>query len=134
MFRAPRALDLSATIRKSTPASWRDEVPEDERLKVPLLPLTDGRQSTRAGWCTYAANIADAPDTEILCGGQNSKKPSAAAVWRQGWLLHFGFEPDPSILNGNGRALLENCIVYISGFTQDRPLVRTTSVFVSSRK
>ena len=42
--------------------------------------------------------------------------PCLAAVaygWRQGNLLHFGFEQSPAELNQNGRALLVNAIVYI---------------------
>lgn len=57
-----------------------------------------------------------------MCGGKNSKTPGYAAIWRQGHLLHFGFHQTPSQLNANGRAMLANSIVYISRFTEDRPL------------
>jgi len=65
------------------------------------------------------------PEVEVLCGGINTKMPSAAAIWRQGCLLHFGFEQTPQELNEAGRALLVNSIAYISRFAQDRPMART---------
>src|SRR5262249_9724281 len=52
------------------------------------------------------------------------KTPKAAAVWRQGNLLHFGFEPSPERLTDAGQALLVNSIAYIARFTEDRPVVR----------
>lgn len=82
-----------------------------------------------AGWCTYASHLEGAPDVEVMCGGWNAKKPSAAGIWRQGNLLHFGFQPAPEHLNAAGRALLANSIHYISRFTQDRPIGETVSVF-----
>lgn len=82
-----------------------------------------------SGWCTYESDLENAPDVEVMCGGWNSKIPAAAAVWRQGNLLHFGFEQSPSELNDAGNALLENSIRYISRFTQDRPIGQTVSVF-----
>lgn len=93
-----------------------------------FLPLAQAGHS-EPGWCTYANDLDDAPDVEVVCGGRNSKLPSAAAVWRQGNLLHFGFQQDPAQLNAVGRDLLENCIVYIAGFRADRPLGRVRSVF-----
>ena len=53
-------------------------------------------------------------------------------MWRQGHLLHFGFEQGPGELNENGRALLVNSICYISRFKEDRPIVRTPSIFYSN--
>ena len=50
----------------------------------------------------------------MICGGVNSKTPLAGAVWRQGHLLHFGFEQSPAEMNRRGRALLVNAICYIS--------------------
>jgi hypothetical protein len=92
---------------------------------LPIASAADGE----AGWCTYAQTLDDAPDVEILCGGKNSKLPSAAAIWRQGHLLHFGFQQDPSQLNAVGQDLLENCIVYIAGFRSDRPIGTVRSGF-----
>lgn len=66
---------------------------------------------------------------EVFCGGLNSKTPTAAAVWRQGNLLHFGFAPSPACLNRTGRALLVNAVAYISRFRDDRPIPRTASPF-----
>ena len=64
-----------------------------------------------------------------MCGGWNAKKPSAAGIWRQGNLLHFGFQPSPEELNETGRAILANSIHYIARFTEDRPIGATVSVF-----
>src|SRR5262249_7682655 len=55
--------------------------------------------------------------------------PRASALWRQGNLLHFGFEQPPTKLNGTGRNMLINAIVYISHFTEDSPIDATPSVF-----
>jgi hypothetical protein len=89
-----------------------------------LLPLARERTGQSIpGWCTYAYEHEQAPELEVLCGGLNSKTPRAAAVWRQGHLLHFGFAPAPTELNEAGQALLVNAISYIARFTEDRPLV-----------
>ena len=86
------------------------------------------------GWCTYASHLENAPDVEIMCGGWNAKKPSAAGIWRQGHLLHFGFQPSPEDLNATGRAILTNSIHYIARFTEDRPIGETISVFSQRRR
>jgi len=71
---------------------------------------------------------------EFLCGGVNSKTPKAGAIWRQGHLLHFGFEPSPDRMTDAGQALLVNAICYISRFTEDRPVVHTPCVFVQKQR
>ncbi|HWB13142.1 MAG TPA: hypothetical protein VG826_28210 [Pirellulales bacterium] len=69
---------------------------------------------------------------EVFCGGINSKTVQAAAVWRQGNLLHFGFEQSPAEMNDAGRALLVNSVAYIARFTEDRPITDVTSPFVGA--
>ena len=59
----------------------------------------------------------------------NHKTPTAAGLWRQGNLLHFGFDQSPAEMNDNGRQMLLNAIAYISSFSQDRPIAITPSVF-----
>jgi hypothetical protein len=86
-------------------------------------------KSYRAGWCTYSDDFADLPEVEFFCGGINSKTPTAAGLWRQGNLLHFGFEQSPPEMNETGRNLLLNSIAYIARFTEDRPIAITPSVF-----
>jgi hypothetical protein len=81
------------------------------------------------GWCTHALDFSRYPDVEFFCGGVNSQTPTSAALWRQGNLLHFGFEESPSQMNESGRNLLLNSIVYISRFTEDRPIAITPSPF-----
>src|SRR5262245_37513934 len=56
----------------------------------------------------------------------------AAACWRQGNLLHFGFEQSPAEMNEGGQRLLLNCVAYISRFTEDRPIAVTPSVFAGA--
>jgi hypothetical protein len=108
------------------PQSWKSDLQGDA---VELLPLvTDVKEHFEPGWCTYVRSF-DSPEMEVFCGGLNSKIASAAAIWRQGNLLHFGFEPSPAALNETGRALLVNAVVYISRFTEDRPIPRTPSPF-----
>lgn len=45
--------------------------------------------------------------------------------------MHFGFQQSPNELNVTGRSLLVNSIAYIARFTDDRPILRTPSYFVS---
>ncbi len=95
-----------------------------------MLPLV--RQLQRrwdAGWCTYTDGFDNNPDVEVFSGGENEKTATAAALWRQGNLLHFGFEQSPAEMNEIGQKLLLNCIAYISRFTEDRPIAVTPSVF-----
>ena len=95
-----------------------------------MLPLVDDiHRRWKAGWCTHALEFARLPDVEFFCGGVNSQTPTSAALWRQGNLLHYGFEQSPDEMNESGRNLLLNAIAYISRFTEDRPISITPSVF-----
>ncbi|MHB8521900.1 MAG: hypothetical protein ACYDH9_14220 [Limisphaerales bacterium] len=95
-----------------------------------MLPLVrDQSRQWNAGWCTYPDGFEVNPDIEVFCGGENEKRAQAAACWRQGNLLHFGFEQSPAEMNEAGQRLLLNCIAYISRFTEDRPIAVTPSVF-----
>jgi hypothetical protein len=97
---------------------------------IKVLPLVrDHQRKWQAGWCTYPDGFDENPDIEVFCGGENDKMAGAAAVWRQGNLLHFGFEQGPADMNEAGQRLLLNCIAYISRFTEDRPIAITPSVF-----
>ena len=106
--------------------------------QVDVLPLVDNIKrydsvinDHKRGWCTYYYEFDDVPEVEFFCGGVNEKTPRASALWRQGNLLHFGFEQSPAEMNATGRAMLVNAIVYISRFTEDRPIGLTPSVFGS---
>lgn len=125
VFQSPLPVDLSASVRIDTPDAWKHAI-DDETVEI--LPLVDGiSREYRDGWCTYTYEHTQAPELEIICGGVNAKTPKASAIWRQGHLLHFGFEQSPAEMNDNGRALLVNSICYIARFTEDRPIVRTPS-------
>jgi hypothetical protein len=94
------------------------------------LPISNGKG---VGWCTSPVGLLDSPEVEVLCGGVNSKGPDYAAVWRQGHLLHFGFEDPPHLLTRNGQALLLNAIAYIARFRDDRRLPVTPTGFSSTK-
>jgi hypothetical protein len=102
-----------------------------DAAEVKFLPLVAAERRTgwRPGWVTYNDGFDNNPDVEVFCGGENEKSAAGAACWRQGNLLHFGFEQDPSELNEEGRRLLLNSIAYISAFKEDRPIAVTPSVF-----
>lgn len=118
-------------MRRARPDSWKDEI---EASEVQVLPLVDDAQrSWQPGWTSYADRFGEAPDVEVMCGGINTKSAGAAALWRQGNLLHFGFEQGPHELNATGRALLDNAIHYIARFSEDRPIARAPSVFVTGK-
>ncbi len=130
LFRSPLAVDQTQATTVPTPSAW---TPFSEETEIEVLSLVEDTNITyRDGWCTYTYEQIQAPELEIICGGINAKTPEASAIWRQGHLLHFGFEPSPAQLNDNGRALLINSISYIARFRDDRPIVRTPSVFYSN--
>jgi hypothetical protein len=127
--KSPLALDLSKAIDTPTPGAWNAAIKE---AQIKVLPLVDQPPHNEgSGWCTYDYEHKQAPEIEHISGGINHKTPKAGAIWRQGNLLHFGFEESPAELNANGRALLVNSIAYIANFTEDRPIVRTPSPFYS---
>lgn len=114
----PNRIDRT-TVRLPTPDAFKGSVKEPA---IDVLPLVkDPKAQHPAGWCTYSEAF-DSPETEVLCGGINSKTATAAAIWRQGHLLHFGFDLSPDTMNPRGRELLVNAIVYIARFTEDRPM------------
>ena len=127
VFRGPARVELSpAAESQPRPVAWKAELPDrpiDVFAIVPPGPRADD------GWCTSGNGLLDSPEVEWICGGVNGKTPRHAAIWRQGNLLHFGFEPSPAQMNELGRNLLENSIVYIARFKQDRPIPITPSVF-----
>lgn len=129
-FRAPIAFPGKAKAMP-VPEAWRDEL-ADQKI-VDLIPLVDGEARLPAGWCTYPWGF-DAPEVEVFCGGQNEKTVTAAAVWRQGFLVHFGFEPSPAQLNDAGKALLVNAIAYAARCAGDRPVTRVLSPFKTSKR
>ncbi len=95
-----------------------------------MLPLVrETKRQWTPGWCSYTDGFEENPDIEVFCGGENEKTARGAACWRQGNLLHFGFEQSPAELNEAGQRLLLNSIAYISRFTDDRPIAVTPSVF-----
>jgi len=125
VFESPLPVDLAASVPIDTPDAWKHAIDDPQ---VQILPLVDDiSRQYRDGWCTYTYEHVQAPELEIICGGVNAKTPKASAIWRQGHLLHFGFEQSPAEMNDNGRALLANSICYIARFTEDRPIVRTPS-------
>ncbi len=129
-FQAPIAFPGKAKAMP-VPEAWRDELADQKT--VDLIPLVDGEAKLPAGWCTYPWGF-DAPDVEVFCGGQNEKTVTAAAVWRQGFLVHFGFEPSPAQLNDAGKALLVNAIAYAARCAEDRPVTRVLSPFKTSKR
>ena len=110
-----------------TPPDFRGEI---KTAEIEVLPLVnDHKRNWSPGWCSYSFEFSQNPEVEFFCGGVNHKTPTAAALWRQGNLLHFGFEQSPAEMNETGQKLLLNAIAYISRFTQDRPIAVTPSVF-----
>ena len=117
-------------VARKTPPAFRPPV---TNATVRMLPLVrEPRGQWTAGWCTYPDGFENNPDVEYICGGENEKRAEAAACWRQGHLLHFGFEQSPTEMNEAGQRLLLNCIAYISRFTEDRPIAVTASVFAGA--
>jgi hypothetical protein len=127
IFERPLKVDRTKAVRIPTPRDFRDEIKAPEIEVLPLVRSIDKKWA--AGWCSYAYDFALHPDIELFCSGVNAKTPTAMGFWRQGNLLHFGFEQSPVDLNENGQKLLLNAIAYISRFSQDRPIARTRSVF-----
>jgi hypothetical protein len=123
MFQRPIALDRSRQIRKPWPGSWRDGDDSDDVRLLALVPAD--RKPHAPGWCTDSVDMDEAPEVEVLCGGLNAVASTAAAVWRQGNLLHFGFELTPDEMNPAGKALLVDAISYIAQFVDDRPIMET---------
>jgi hypothetical protein len=115
---------------RKTPEAFRPSV---TNATVRMLPLVrEQAREWKAGWCAYPDGFENNPDIEVFCGGENEKMDRAAACWRQGNLLHFGFEQSPAEMNEAGQRLLLNCVAYISRFTEDRPIAVTPSVFAGA--
>lgn len=123
MWTRPHPIDVTATREVPTPEPWKRALPDQPTVDVLELGSVDG---VFRGWCTAGAEMRG-PEVEVVCGGVNTKQPSHVGIWRQGHLLHFGFEPSPSQLNATGRKLLLNGIDYIARFVTDRPIVRVRS-------
>jgi hypothetical protein len=132
LFQKPLPIDIKKTATIDTPDAFKGEV---KGVTIEVLPLArDPKARHPPGWCTYTYEHGGAPELEVICGGVNGKTARAGAVWRQGHLLHFGFDLAPSAMNDTGRALLVNAVAYVARFTEDRPIVRTPCVFVQGKR
>jgi hypothetical protein len=132
LFQKPLPIDIKNTTTIDTPDAFKDEI---KAAKIEVLSLArDPKAKLSPGWCTYTYEHSGAPELEVICGGVNSKTPRAGAVWRQGNLLHFGFDLAPADMNDTGRALLVNAVAYVAQFTDDRPILRTPCVFVQRKR
>jgi hypothetical protein len=126
-FWTPVALDRTRMIDRPWPSDWPD--PHDRDV-IRVLPLSRNEyKGNQPGWCTYTRDMHEAPEIEVLCGGINAKTATAGAVWRQGNLLHYGFDLSPDEMNEAGRAILVDAMIYVSRFTEDRPIMETPSPF-----
>jgi hypothetical protein len=114
-------VDFSNRKQIDVPDAWKSYL---EGPRIDILPLVDDSRRYPDGWCTYTYEHTQAPELEIICGGTNAKTPQASAIWRQGNLLHFGFEQSPADLNRNGQAMLVNSICYVTRFRDSRPIIR----------
>lgn len=121
IFQNPSAVDFSKEQEIDVPDAWSYAFSESQ---IKVLPIVAESGRYPDGWCTYTYEHTQAPELEIICGGTNAKTPKASAIWRQGNLLHFGFEQSPKELNENGKAMLTNSIVYIARFQEARPIIR----------
>ncbi len=138
IFQSPLPVDIAATTEIPVPEQFVPDLKTNTTIAV--LPLVDGITNYRTvindharGWSSHYYEYADMPDVEVFSGGINEQTPKSAAFWRQGDLLHFGFEQSPAQLNAAGQAMLVNAIVYISHFKSDRPIGVTRSVFGPER-
>jgi hypothetical protein len=133
IFKSPISIDITATTTITTPPQFRHDI---NTPTMPVLPLINGIKQFETvindnprGWSSHYFEYADLPDVEEFSGGINEQTARSAAFWRQGNLLHFGFDESPKRLNAVGKAMLVNAIVYISHFTEDRPIDISISVF-----
>ena len=133
MIKGPLHIDLETTERRTVPASWAKDMADTRIEVVRLVEERDIKKVRMAGWCVYNYSLDQSPEIEIICGGENTKMPEAAAIWRQGNLLHFGFEPSPDQYNSVGCALLVNAVAYIARFKEDRPIAVTPSIWSGHR-
>jgi hypothetical protein len=136
IFKGPMPVNM-ATVTIPTPDGFKADIKTDT---VEVVPLINGIQKYNTvihdnspGWATHYFEFTDMPEVEIFSGGVNEQNPESGAYWRQGNLLHFGFEQSPTKLNETGRAMLVNGIAYISRFSEDRPIDVTASVFARER-
>jgi hypothetical protein len=116
-----------------TPPAFRGRVTATHISVLPIGLAKTPNERFRPGWCTYT-DIDPSPEMEVLCGGVNSKTPDAGAIWRQGNLLHFGFDVMPDRMSASGRQLLVNAVCYIFRFSEDRPIAMTPSPFTASHR
>jgi hypothetical protein len=121
--RGPLPVDRSVQIEIPLPDAFKNDLTEPT---IPVFPLVPGpfKEAEENGWCVYLHALSHMPDIEWISGGVNHKTIHAGGIWRQGNLLHFGFQQSPSQMTELGRNLLANSIAYIADFHQDRPIAR----------
>jgi hypothetical protein len=124
------AIDRGKMIERPWPNEWQEPHDQNQIAVLPLIAIES--KPNQPGWCTYTRDMAEAPEVEVFCGGINTKTSTAAALWRQGNLLHYGFDLSPDEMNEWSKALLVNAITYIAKFAEDRPIMNTPSPFAGN--
>ncbi|MEM7205267.1 MAG: protein-disulfide reductase DsbD domain-containing protein [Planctomycetota bacterium] len=114
-----------------TPAHYRDrwngrELGETLRAwQVQDVGYEDDPQMP-AGVVGRSWGYDDAPDSEFISSGVNTKGPRYAALGRHGPFFQWGFSAAPPRMTEAGRRAFVNAICYIHRFDRQAPLTRKT--------
>ena len=81
-----------------------------------------------AGMVSDGHGFEDSPDCERICGGINSKGPTAMAIGRQANMLSWGFYGAPDRMTDSSKRAFLNAIVYMKRFDGQAPLVQKKSI------
>ncbi|MDH5455231.1 MAG: hypothetical protein OEY37_04105 [Gammaproteobacteria bacterium] len=76
------------------------------------------------GMVSSGGAFEDAPDSEVISGGINTKPVNAAAISRHGNFLHWGFAASPDEMTEEARQVFVNAIHYIARFDGNKPYSR----------
>ena len=76
------------------------------------------------GMVSSGMGFDDAPDSEVIAGGVNTKPATAVALARHGNFFHWGFAAAPDEMTDEAKQVFLNTIHYIVQFDGEKPFSR----------
>ncbi len=124
IFNTPNKVELTIESRK-TPEHYTKYFSGKDLPKT--LPMwraqvegfADGK-GYPAGMVSSGPNFDNAPDSEIIANGDNTKAAESVALGRHGSLFHWGFSAIPSDMTAEARLVFINAIHYIAKFKGEK--------------
>ena len=128
IFRSPNQVELTIEDLPTEKSYLTRASGKDLGETMPMWRVqTEGYKDEKGmliGVVTPGKVLDQAPDSEYISGGVNSKGCDSVALGRQGNYFHWGFAVSPTYMTEEAKLVFVNSIHYISKFKGQRAFVK----------